>query len=63
VLVITAAGWTLPTMIIVKGERELKMEHTAGWIICVQMKGWMGKGLMMPWSKMYYFHTRRRNAA
>jgi len=60
VLAVTAAGQTLPPMIIFKGKRELKIDHPAGWIICVQTKGWMDEGLMMRWTKdVLLRHTQK----
>ena len=51
VLTVTASGRMLPPMIIFKGKRELKIEHPAGWLICVQPKGWMDEELMLRWIK------------
>ena len=39
VLAVSADGTVLPSMIIFKGKRELKLDYPAGWIVTVQEKG------------------------
>ena len=46
-LTVTASGKMLPSFIIFKGKRPLKLTHPSGVVVCVQEKGWIDETLMI----------------
>ena len=46
-LTVTASGKMLPSFIVFKGKRPLKLTHPSGVVVCVQEKGWMDETLMI----------------
>ena len=46
VLTVSAAGDMLPTKVIFKGKRALKLQVPSGWMVTVHPKGWMDENLL-----------------